>query len=113
MALGNWTFNVSVTEVDESQRPGESPGDYVLRLAEAKARAALPRAQAGEIIVAADTTVVDGDVLLGKPSDPADARRMLKQLRGRTHQVYTGLAVLPSGTGQLGKDLCVTDVPMR
>ena len=113
MALGNWNFVVLVTDVDESQRPGESPADYVLRLAEAKARAAARRAQPQNVIVAADTTVVDGAMLLGKPEDAAEAARMLKRLRGHTHQVYTGLAVLRMSTGQLLKDLCVTDVPMR
>jgi MAF protein len=113
MALGDWTFNVAVTNVDEMQRPGEAPGEYVLRLAEEKARAAAPRATVGDFIVAADTTVVDGDALLGKPADAAEATAMLRQLRGRSHQVYTGIAVLEPSTGQLLKDLCVTDVPMR
>ncbi len=113
MALGDWTFNVLVTNVDETQRPGEPPGDYVLRLAEDKARAAAPRAEAGEIVVAADTTVVDGDSLLGKPADATEAVVMLRRLRGHKHQVYTGLAALDSSTGNLMKDLCVTDVPMR
>ena len=113
MALGNWTFTVSVTDVDETQLAGESPADYVLRLAESKARAAAPRAASGELIVAADTTVVDGDTLLGKPANGVEAVAMLKQLRGRRHQVYTGLAVLNTASSQLLKDLCVTDVPMR
>lgn len=113
MALGDWTFTVSVTNVDETQQPGEAPGDYVLRLAEDKARAAAPHASSGEIIVAADTTVVDRGSLLGKPADATEATAMLKQLRGHTHQVYTGIAVLDSSTGNLMKDLCVTDVPMR
>jgi septum formation protein len=113
MALRNRPFDVLVTDVDESQRPGESPADYVLRLAEAKAQAAAPRAQPQNVIVAADTTVVDGSAILGKPRDPAEAVQMLKQLRGRVHQVYTGLAVLRMDTGRLLKDLCITDVPMR
>ncbi len=113
MALGDWTFTVSVSNVDETQRPGEAPGDYVLRLAEDKARAAALHATPGEIVVAADTTVVDGDSLLGKPADAAEATAMLKQLRGRKHQVYTGIAMLESSSGRLLKDLCVTNVPMR
>lgn len=113
MALGNWTFTVSVTDVDETQRPGEFPADYVLRLAEDKARAAGARASSADLIVAADTTVVDGEALLGKPAEAAEAVVMLKQLRGRRHQVYTGLAILQISTGRLLKDLCVTDVPMR
>ena len=113
MALGNWTFTVSVSDVDESLRPGEPPSDYVLRLAEAKARVAEARAGSADVIVAADTTVMDGDTLLGKPADAAEAVKMLRQLRGRVHRVYTGLAVLNVSTGQLLKDLCVTEVPMR
>ncbi len=113
MGLGEWTFTVSVSDVDESLHPGEPPADYVLRLAEAKARAAQSNAGSADVIVAADTTVVDGDQVLGKPADAADAVRMLKQLRGRKHQVYTGVAVLDPKTGELLKDLCITDVPMR
>ncbi len=113
MALASRDFVVWMTDVDESQRAGESPADYVLRLAEAKARAAVPRAQPQNVIIAADTIVVDGSALLGKPSNAAMAAQMLQQLRGRTHQVYTGLAVLRMSTGQLLKDLCMTDVPMR
>jgi septum formation protein len=113
MSLGDWTFTVSVSDVDESQRPGEPPSDYVLRLAEAKARAAQPDPGSADVIVAADTIVVDGQQLLGKPRDAADAVLMLRQLRGRVHKVYTGVAILNTSTGQLLKDLCVTDVPMR
>ncbi len=113
MSLGDWTFSVSVTNVDESQRPAEAPGDYVLRLAEDKARAAAQVAALDQLVVAADTTVVDGDGLLGKPADAAEAVAMLKQLRGHRHQVYTGLAVLDPSSGRVLKDLCVTDVPMR
>ncbi len=113
MALGDWTFSISVSDVDESLRPGEAPADYVLRLAEDKARAAVSQARPDQVIVAADTTVVDGEVVLGKPQDAAEATAMLKQLRGRVHKVYTGLALINMGTGQLVQDVCVTDVPMR
>ena len=105
--------NVFVSDVDESQRSGEAPADYVLRLAEAKARTAVKNARRQHIIVAADTAVVDGDAVLGKPGNKAEADRMLTRLRGHTHQVYTGLAILKMSDGQLIKDLCVTDVPMR
>jgi MAF protein len=113
MALGDWLFNVIAANVDETQQPGEAPGDYVLRLAEDKARAARRCATEAEFVMAADTTVVDGDALLGKPADAAEAAAMLRQLRGRTHQVYTGIAVLHTPSGQLLKDVCITDVPMR
>jgi septum formation protein len=111
LALAGWDFIVSVADVDESPLPNESPADYVIRLAETKARAIT--ADADQIILAADTTVVDGSDILGKPRDDAEAIAMLTRLRGRTHQVYTGIALLRVSDGLLLKDLCVTDVPMR
>jgi MAF protein len=111
LSLAGWQFSTSAANVDESQSPNESPSDYVLRLAETKARAI--QADADQIILAADTTVVDGMDILGKPIDNAEAIAMLRRLRGHTHQVYTGIALLRPGDGLLLKDLCVTDVPMR
>ena len=113
LALGNWSFRVFVSDVDESELPDETPEDYVLRLAEAKARVAGKEAGPEQVIVAADTTVVDGGEILGKPEDAAAAVQMLKRLRGHRHEVYTGLAVFKVKDGRLSKDLCVTDVPMR
>ncbi len=112
MALGKWSFGVSVPNVDEGRRAGETAGDYVVRLAETKARAAAV-APSSRFVVAADTAVVDGDTLLGKPADAAEAMSMLRRLRGHTHQVYTGLALRDLQDGRLLTDLCVTDVPMR
>ena len=112
----SWTglsFYQHAVNVDETPRVGEAPGDYVQRLADSKARAAQQHASTGEIIVAADTIVADGCDLLGKPFSPADAEGMLRRLRGRTHQVYTALAVLFPETGQDLADLCVSLVPMR
>jgi len=113
LALGDWMFGVVVAYVDESTRANESPADYVLRLAETKARATASRAHADQIILAADTTVVDGNDILGKPQDDMEAFAMLTRLRGRTHQVYTGVALLRLSDGLLLKELSVTDVPMR
>lgn len=111
LSLAGWQFSTSAANVDESQFSNESPADYVLRLAETKARAT--QADPDQIILAADTTVVDGMDILGKPKDQAEAIMMLTRLRGHTHQVYTGIALLRPGDGLLLKDLCVTDVPMR
>jgi septum formation protein len=111
LALTGIPFVVSVADVDESQFANEKPADYVLRLAETKARAV--RAGADQFVLAADTTVVDGSDILGKPKDEADAVAMLRRLRGHVHQVYTGIALLRAGDGQLLTDLCITDVPMR
>ena len=113
LALGGWKFGVSVADVNEDQLPAESPGDYVLRLARTKAHRSAENADRESVVIAADTTVVDGNEILGKPVDESDAVRMLKRLRGHTHQVYTGLALLRVSDGQILTDLSVTDVPMR
>ena len=114
LSLVGWQFTVSAANVDESQFANETPTDYVLRLAETKARAiAASSVNTDRIILAADTTVVDDADILGKPSDIAEATAMLKRLRGHTHQVYTGIALFRPRDGLLLKDLCVTDVPMR
>ena len=113
LELGGWKFTAAGPNVDETQLAGESPAQYVVRLAEAKARAVAGEAEDGSIIIGADTTVVDGTELLGKPRDAAEAAEMLGRLRGHTHQVYTGIAALRPADGKLVTDLCVTDVPMR
>ncbi|MGA2503850.1 MAG: Maf family protein [Anaerolineales bacterium] len=113
LALGGWKFESHTPEVDESQHPGEEAGKYVLRLAESKARSCAASAHRESVIIAADTTVVDGKTILGKPGNAAEAVEMLRILRGRTHQVYSGIAVIGASDGNMGRDLCVTQVPMR
>ena len=88
-------FTVVPADVDESVRPGEKPIEYVERVARDKATAVVGKlgmgATASVLVLAADTTVdVDGEVL-AKPDDEADARRMLRLLSGRTHQVHTAV----------------------
>jgi septum formation protein len=87
-------FTVRAADVDETPRPGEVPADYVLRLAREKAGAV---ARPGELVLAADTTVVVDGEILGKPEDGADAVRMLRLLAGREHEVLTGVAVVEAG----------------
>ena len=113
LALGGWSFDRDVSNVDETLNPAESPADYVRRLAWQKARAVLSRAGEEHVIIGADTTVViDGDIL-GKPANADEARQMLRRLRGNTHQVYTGIAVLRASDEMLWTSVVVTDVPMR
>lgn len=84
-------FEIRPADIDESVRVDESPSDYVQRLSDEKAAAV---ARPGEIVVAADTTVtIDGEIL-AKPLDDNDARRMLRLLSGRVHNVHTGITVL-------------------
>lgn len=90
-------FEVRPADLDETPHPGEAPRDYVLRLALGKAAA---RAQEGELVLAADTTVVLDGELLGKPTDPEDARRMLRKVAGREHTVYSGVALLETLGGR-------------
>jgi septum formation protein len=111
LALTGLNFIVSAADVDESQQANESPTKYVLRLAETKARAI--KADTDQIVLAADTAVVDDMDILGKPKNNADAIEMLTRLRGHTHQVYSGIALLRLRDGLLLTDLCVTNVPMR
>jgi septum formation protein len=85
-------FRVVAPEVDERVRPGEPPDAYVRRLSRAKAEAVAPEAP-GDVILAADTTVVLDGEIFGKPASAADAVAMLLRLQGRTHQVFTGVAV--------------------
>ncbi len=89
------TFEVSPADVDETELPGEPPLEYVARVAVTKARAVVSRTHGPELdhvaVLAADTTVdVDGEIL-AKPVDDDDARRMLRRLSGRTHQVHTAV----------------------
>ena len=84
-------FTVRVADVDESVLAGESPADYVRRLAAAKAYA-VEQAE-DETVLGADTTVVIDGEILAKPADAADARRMLTLLSGRRHEVLTGICL--------------------
>ena len=83
---------VAGAHIDESVLPGESPHDYVQRMARTKALAVWN--QRPELpVLAADTTVVLDGVILGKPEDRDDALRMLARLSGRTHEVLTAVAL--------------------
>jgi septum formation protein len=77
--------------VDETPQSGETPEDYVMRVAEEKAGAV--EAAREEIVLGADTTVVIDGRILGKPADAGDAQRMLEQLSGRRHEVLTGICL--------------------
>lgn len=113
LALGGWDFTPVSVEVDEDPLPGESPLEYVVRLAAEKAGAAASLVGLDAIVIGSDTTVVQGGEILGKPRDAAEAESMLRRLRGRVHQVYTALAVIRRLDGLILTDYCLTDVVMR
>ena len=85
-------FTVRVADIDETMDPSRPPAEEVARISRRKAEA-VPR-ERDEVVIAADTIVVCGGEVLGKPRDEADAFRMLRLLSGREHQVMTGLTVL-------------------
>src|SRR5262245_60959741 len=91
LRLAGIPFVVRSSPVDESALTGEKPEDYVVRVAEMKAQAA--GSSPGETVLGADTTVVIGEEMLGKPESPNDARRMLELLSGRCHEVITGICL--------------------
>jgi septum formation protein len=112
LALIGWNFSLRPASIDEQPHPQEHPADYVLRLARGKAAAS---AQEGPpaLYLGSDTTVADGMEILGKPLDAPDAVRMLRQLRGKEHTVYTAIVLEDTRGGQIQTDLCATRVPMR
>lgn len=95
-----WEFTKDVPDIDETELPGETPDAYVKRLAKTKGKTVAAR-HPGELVLAADTTVVIDDGIIGKPTDLNDARRMLKMLSGKRHDVLTGVALLKNGTAQV------------
>ncbi len=113
LGLLGHTFQIEPARIDERCRAGEHPESYVRRMAQEKADfVAVDRLDAG-VVLAADTVVVDGDQILGKPSNRQEAVAMLKQLRGKNHQVITGLTAVRVPEGKQVSNLCVSQVTMR
>ncbi|MGD0541430.1 MAG: Maf family protein [Tepidisphaeraceae bacterium] len=99
-----YDFLTQSADVDESSLIRNlSPADAALRIAVAKAQAVTGRFP-DDVVLAADTIVALGGTILGKPADAADARRILSQLSGTTHQVITGVAVV-----QIRSALCLIE----
>jgi septum formation protein len=118
LAMIGFRFKLLPVQVDETPLPGEPGPDYVKRIAGHKALAARAQPAVQGVIISADTAVIgssgDGALeIFGKPKDAAEASFMLRQLRGRAHQVLTAIEVFctQDGTGWL--DMCTTRVPMR
>jgi septum formation protein len=114
MSLGGWVFEVIPANVNEDFEAIEDAREYVLRIAEDKARAVVQSAPHGSLVIAADTTVVDPDgIILAKPVHEAEAYQMLDRLRDRTHQVLTAVVVIRTADGSIAREICTTDVRMR
>ncbi len=89
-------FSYAGEDIDERRAPGEAAAEMVLRLAVDKARAAQEQRD-DSAILGADTAVVLGDRVLGKPTSREDALQMLAELSGRRHEVLTAVALLHRG----------------
>lgn len=103
-------FDVLDASIDETPAAGEPALDYVRRVAREKAGAGLIQvaAVAGALVLGADTEVVLDGVVFGKPGNADDARRMLRALSGRTHQVISAVAVV--GAGREAEIVSVSEV---
>lgn len=93
LTSAGFAFDVSPAEVDETIREAEEPQAYALRVARDKAATAVARHGDGRVVLAADTVVVSGGEILGKPRDAGDAERMLRRLSGVVHDVLTAVVV--------------------
>ena len=92
-------YQVIVADIDESVRPGEDAGEYVCRMAREKALEVQRRDGVTVSVLGADTAVVVNGRILGKPVDREDAFRMLEDLSGRTHEVWSAVALVSPGGG--------------
>ena len=105
-------FRRIAPDVDETRLPGESPRRYVRRIALDKAKAVMSR-HPNAWVLAADTTVVVDDAVLGKPGGAAEARRMLRRLSGRAHRVVSGIALGRAVPPRLTTAVSSTRVTLR
>ncbi len=105
-------FEVIASEIDEEMSGFASPAEYVVELSKRKAEALCPRIEAG-IVIGADSIVVLGDQILGKPKDQQQSFEMLNLLSGKTHQVITGFTVICLPGKSVFTDFETTSVKFR
>jgi MAF protein len=117
LALVGYPFQVMAANVNEEIVDHPDPSENSLLTASLKARTVLDRLPRKDseraIIVAADTTVALDGQMLGKPAGTADAVRMLQDLRGREHQVHTGMSLIDRESGQEATAVHIAHVTMR
>ena len=109
LSLFGIPFVIRAADIDEAMDPAKAPFDEVARVSRLKALAT--EHSDHDVVIAADTIVVCGGEVLGKPRDEEDARRMLRLLSGRDHQVMTGVTVLYGGDAVTFTE--VTDLHFR
>jgi len=125
LAQAGWQFEIINADIDEAVREDEKPKEYVKRMAKEKVWAAMQNLLSQQLavplcIIGADTIVVDGNTILGKPRDDAEAVIMLTRLRARIHHVYSAIAVLmmkkPNqqfSKSEIIEEICLSEVVMR
>jgi len=113
LAWMDWDLEALAANIDESRHPEESAREYVLRLAAEKASYPIPEAGLDDVVIAADTIVVLGEEILGKPANEEEAYAMLSHLCGREHWVMTAIAVRSGDREHIYQDICRTRVQMR
>ena len=87
------SYRIYPVNLDETPFPNETPLDYVQRVAAEKSAACMAQLKTETPVLAADTAVILGNVIMGKPKDQADALAMLTKLSGKTHQVYSAISL--------------------
>jgi septum formation protein len=93
LSAAGFEFDIAPANVDETPRDGEAPTEYVLRIARAKADRISTTQPPERVVLAADTVVVAGERMMGKPVDRRDAESMLRALSGAVHHVHTAVVV--------------------
>ena len=104
------SYTVYAVDIDETPLDHESPLAYVQRLAAEKSAACVAKLQTTQPVLAADTAVVLGDLIMGKPTDKEDALAMLRRLSGKTHQVYSAISLRGL---QHSEAVSITDVTFK
>src|ERR1035438_6722695 len=114
LAQAGFSFEVHPAHIPEDPNPNEDPIAYVIRIARSKAQAVFAQLSANPVnhgpesplvVLGADTTVTLDNRILGKPSDPADAARILRLLSGRTHRVITGVALVTADATEIAAEI--------
>lgn len=112
LKIAGFEFEVRPSHIDEEAIDEPTPERHVLTLSKAKALEAAKSVDSG-IVIGADTVVVLDGEILGKPRDEDQARDMLRRLAGRSHQVFTGFALIEKPSGRSVSDFEVTTVHFR
>jgi len=108
-----YPVDVMVSRTDESIIPGELPESFAVRVAMEKAEDVAARVPAGGVVLGMDTVVVLGGQQMGKPASPLEAREMLENLSGRSHDVLTGLGIVDMYSGRRIRKMARTEVTFK